>query len=199
VEQAFRLARLAGYAGVEVMVTNDPVTRDSTALLTLSVRYSMPILAIHAPVLLLATFRVGSRSQVKRGRSAELAADVGAAAAPPPFRWQAGYAQNFERIVYETSKRTGVEIAVENMFPWKVRGKNLKTYAPSPDSLDLDSKAMTLDFSHSSFAGRDWLEYAMAMGSRLRHIHLCDDTRSVDDSNIFDEHLAPGRGTQPVA
>ena len=58
---------------------------------------------------------------------------------------------------------------------------------------------MTLDFSHASLSGRDSLEMAMAMGDRLRHIHLCDGTRSADEGNIFDEHLAPGRGTQPVA
>ena len=29
VEHVFRLARLAGYDGVEVMVTNDPVTQDA--------------------------------------------------------------------------------------------------------------------------------------------------------------------------
>ena len=40
-EQAFRLARLAGYDGVEVMITNDPTTQDADALLRLSERYSI--------------------------------------------------------------------------------------------------------------------------------------------------------------
>lgn len=201
VEQSFRLARLAGYDGLEVMVTNDPVTQDAAALRALSERYSMPILAIHAPVLLLTTFVWGRDPQVKLERSGELAADVGASTVVvhPPFRWQSGYAQNFERIVGETSAKTGVEIAVENMFPWKVGGKNLKAYAPSPDPLDMDVAAMTLDFSHASLTGRDSLEYAMAMGDRLRHIHLCDGTRSVEEGNIYDEHLVPGHGTEPVA
>src|SRR4051812_47652590 len=167
VEHVFRLSRLAGYDGVEIMVTNDVMTQDPEILLKLSERYSMPILAIHAPVLLLTTFVWGRDPQVKLERSAELAAAVGASTVVvhPPFRWQSGYAQNFERIVRETSARTGVDIAVENMFPWKVGGKNLKAYAPSPDPLDLDCEAMTLDFSHASLAGRDSLEYAMAMGS----------------------------------
>lgn len=201
VEQSFRLARVAGYDGLEVMVTNDPVTQDAAALRALSERYGLPILAIHAPVLLLTTFVWGRDPQVKLERSAELAAEVGASTVVvhPPFRWQSGYAQNFERIVGETQRATGVEIAVENMFPWKVGGKNLKAYAPSPDPLDMDVSAMTLDFSHASLTGRDSLEYAMAMGDRLRHIHLCDGTRSVDEGNIYDEHLVPGHGTEPVA
>ena len=201
VEQAFRLGRLAGYDGIEVMVTNDPVTQDAQTLRTLAERYDMPILSIHAPVLLLTTFVWGRDPQVKLEKSAELAADVGASTVVvhPPFRWQSGYAQDFERIVRRTAGDSGVGIAVENMFPWKVGGRNLKAYSPSPNPLDMDVDAMTLDFSHASLTGRDSLEYAQSMGEKLRHVHLCDGTRSVDEGNIYDEHLIPGRGTEPVA
>jgi sugar phosphate isomerase/epimerase len=201
VEQSFRLARIAGYDGLEVMVTTDPVSRDAAALKQLIERYSLPILSIHAPSLFWMQLIGGRDAQVKLEKSAELAAEVGATSVVvhPPFRWEAGYAKNFERIVRQTAQNTGIEICVENMFPWKVAHKNLKAYAPSPDPLDLDVDAMTLDFSHASLSGRDSLEYAMAMGDKLRHIHLCDGRRSVDDGNMHDEHLVPGRGTQPVA
>jgi sugar phosphate isomerase/epimerase len=200
VESSFRLARLAGYDGVEVMVTTDPVSYDAKALRELSARYSMPILSVHAPSLFWMQM-FGGPAQVKLERSAALAAEVGASTVVvhPPFRWEAGYAKNFERIVRQTAQNEGVEIAVENMFPWKVGHKILKAYAPSPDPMDLDVDAMTLDFSHASLTGRDSLEYAMAMGDKLRHIHLCDGIRSVDEGNSHDEHLVPGRGTQPVA
>ena len=183
------------------MVTTDPVTRDAAALKALSARYSMPILSVHAPSLFLTQFVWGRDAQAKLEKSAQLAHDVGASAVVvhPPFRWEANYARNFERIVRQTAENSGVEICVENMFPWKVGHKNLKAYAPSPDPLDLDVDAMTLDFSHASLTGRDSLEYAMAMGEKLRHIHLCDGKRSVHDGNLKDEHLLPGRGTEPVA
>jgi sugar phosphate isomerase/epimerase len=201
VEQSFRVARIAGYDGLEIMVTTDPVSRDAAALRQLIDRYSLPILSIHAPSLFWMQLIGGRDAQVKLEKSAELAAEVGASSVVvhPPFRWEAGYAKNFERIVRQTAQNTGIEICVENMFPWKVAHKNLKAYAPSPDPLDLDVDAMTLDFSHASLSGRDSLEYAMAMGDKLRHIHLCDGRRSVDDGNMHDEHLVPGRGTQPVA
>jgi sugar phosphate isomerase/epimerase len=201
VEQSFRLARIAGYDGLEIMVTTDPVSTDAAALNALIERYSLPILSIHAPSLFWMQLIGGRDAQVKLEKSAELAAAVGASSVVvhPPFRWEAGYAKNFERIVRQTAANTGIEICVENMFPWKVAHKNLKAYAPSPDPLDLDVDAMTLDFSHASLSGRDSLEYAMAMGDKLRHIHLCDGRRSVDDGNMHDEHLVPGRGTQPVA
>jgi sugar phosphate isomerase/epimerase len=200
-EQAFRLARLAGYDGIEVMITNDPTTQDADALLRLSDRYSIPILSVHAPVLLLTTFVYGRDPRLKLERSAEHAARLGAPSVVvhPPFRWQSDYADEFERIVRETSDANGVDICVENMFPWKVGGRGIKAYKPSSDPLDMDVDAMTLDFSHASLAGRDSLQLAMAMGDRLKHVHLCDGTKSADEGQILDEHLPPGRGTQPVA
>ena len=204
VESSFRLARLAGYDGIEIMITTDRVSYDAKALRELSDRYSMPILSIHAPSLFWMQMFGGS-AKVKLERSAALAAEVGASTVVvhPPFRWEAGYAKNFESIVRQTAANEGVEIAVENMFPWRIMpGKfpsPLTAYAPSPDPLDLDVDAMTLDFSHASLTGRDSLEYAMAMGDKLRHIHLCDGIRSVGDGNLHDEHLVPGRGNQPVA
>lgn len=200
-ENAFRLARIAGFDGVEVMVTKDEITQDARALLELSDRYELPILSIHAPVLLLTHFVWGRDPRVKLERSAELARSVGAATVVvhPPFRWQAQYAQDFLRIVRETAGAYGVQIAVENMFPWKVGGRNLKAYAPGSDPTVMDCDAMTLDFSHASLSGRDSLELAMAMGSRLRHVHLCDGSGSMDEGRIFDEHLLPGRGNEPVA
>lgn len=200
-EHAFRLARVAGFDGVEVMVTNDEVTQDAGALLALSERYELPILAIHAPVLLLTHFVWGRDPRVKLERSAELARSVGASTVVvhPPFRWQAQYARDFLRIVRECSATFGVEIAVENMFPWKVARRNLKAYAPGSDPTAMDCDAMTLDFSHAALAGRDSLELATAMGSRLRHVHLCDGLGSLDEGKVFDEHLLPGRGNEPVA
>lgn len=201
VEHAFRMARLAGFDSMEIMVTNDPITQDAERLLEISARYDLPIVSIHAPVLLLTTFVWGRDPQVKLEKSGELAAAVGAdsVVVHPPFRWQSGYAQNFERIVRSTAANSGIEVAVENMFPWTVRGKAMKAYAPSPDPLDMDVDAMTLDFSHASLSGLDGLEIAKSMGSRLRHIHLCDGATSAADGAVLDEHLLPGEGTQPVA
>jgi sugar phosphate isomerase/epimerase len=43
------------------------------------------------------------------------------------------------------------------------------------------------------------LKLAKEWGERLTHIHLCDGTSPKDNFHLFDEHLLPGRGTQPVA
>lgn len=201
VEHGFRLAREAGYDGVEVMVTRDERTQSADALLTLSARYEQPILSIHAPVLLLTHFVWGRDPRVKLAKSAELAASVGAATVVvhPPFRWQAEYAVDFLDIVREIQADTGVEIAVENMFPWKAAGRTMKAYMPGWDPTHFDCDAVTLDFSHASLSGQSSLELATAFGDRLRHVHLCDGSVSNSDGRIFDEHALPGRGMQPVA
>lgn len=200
-EDAFRLARAVGFDGVEVMVTRDEVTQDAAALRALSVKYELPIISIHAPVLLLTHFVWGLDPRVKLERSAALAKDVGASTVVvhPPFRWQAGYAENFLAIVREISAETVIEIAVENMFPWKVRGRSLKAYSPGWDTTLMDCDAATLDFSHCALSGHDSLAMATSLGDRLRHVHLCDGSGAMDEGKVFDEHLLPGTGSEPVA
>lgn len=200
-EDAFRLAKAAGFDGIEIMITEDPTTQDAVGLLELSRRYELPVLSVHAPVLLFAQFVWGSDPNHKLERSAELARAIGASTVVvhPPFRWQVGYARTFEKTVRELSQRYEVELAIENMFPWKLGAVSVRGYSPSPDPVLADVDAITLDFSHASLAGRDSLEFAMAMGDRLRHVHLCDGLTSMSDGQILDEHLVPGRGNQPVA
>lgn len=200
-EQAFRLAKLAGYDGIEIMVTQEESTQQAARLLELSRRYALPILSIHAPVLLLTHFVWGRDPRVKLARTAELAAAVGAetVVVHPPFRWQSTYAANFLAIVREISTRYEVEIAVENMFPWRAAGRNMKAYSPGWDPRIMDCDAVTLDFSHAALSGVDSLQFATDLGRRLRHVHLCDGSGAVDEGQIFDEHLLPGHGREPVA
>ncbi|MGY4857408.1 sugar phosphate isomerase/epimerase family protein [Cryobacterium sp. AP23] len=200
-EDAFRLAKSAGYDGIEVMVTRDETTQDAAALAVLSERYSLPIFSIHAPVLLLTHFVWGRDPRVKLEKSAALAAAVGAetVVVHPPFRWQAGYAEDFLEIVRELGTSTGLQIAVENMFPWKIGGRGVKAYSPGWDTTRMDCPAVTLDFSHCALSGHDSLAMATALGERLRHVHLCDGSGSLDEGRVFDEHLLPGHGAEPVA
>jgi sugar phosphate isomerase/epimerase len=195
-EEAFRVARVTDFDGVEIMVTNDKLTQDAAKLNELSRSYGIPILSIHAPVLLATQFVWGTSPRRKLEKSAELARDVGASTVVvhPPFRWQKSYAREFETHVGATAKAYKVEVAVENMFSWTINDRNIRAYSPSPYPTDLNVKSMTLDFSHAALAGRDSLDFAFAMGKHLRHIHLADGL----GGTLFDEHLVPGRGNEPV-
>jgi len=200
-EHAFRIAKDAGFDGVEIMVSQEATTQDPVALNEMSERYGLPILSIHAPVLLLTHFVWGRDPRVKLARTAELAKAVGAdsVVVHPPFRWQASYALEFLSIVRTLSEEHGVEIAVENMFPWRAAGRNMKAYAPGWDPRQMDCDAVTLDFSHAALSGTDSLQLATDLGERLRHVHLCDGSGAIGEGQIFDEHLLPGRGREPVA
>ena len=199
VDDAFRLAAETGFDGVEIMVTQDRSTQDATTLLALSARFALPILSIHAPVLPLAQFVWGGGARGKLEGAARLAAEVGAGTVVvhPPYVWEPSFARNFSSIVREIADQYGVTIAVENMFALALGPLRVAVHAPSPDPTRIDCDAMTLDFSHAAVAGRDALELAISMGSRLRHVHLCDGTIGTD--RLIDEHLVPGHGTQPVA
>ena len=130
----------------------------------------------------------------------------------PPFRWQRRYAEGFADQVAELEASSDVMVAVENMFPFRTDrffgagqpsiermrkrggspGRGISAFAPSYDPLDGDHAHYTLDLSHTATAGTDAVEMAERMGEGLVHLHLCDGSGASTD-----EHLVPGRGTQP--
>jgi sugar phosphate isomerase/epimerase len=192
----FQLAGALGYDGVEVMVWADPVSQDVDALRRLVRNHGVPILAIHAPCLLI-TQRVWSPDpEIRLRRSVEAAQDLGAPTVVihPPFRWQRRYADKFTELVAELEASSGVAIAVENMFPVKPlgRGRSVSAFKPSIDPTDAGHSHYTLDLSHTAAAQEDAVALAKRMGTGLKHLHLADGTGAPRD-----EHLIPGRGGQP--
>jgi sugar phosphate isomerase/epimerase len=193
---AFEMAADLGFDGVEVMVWTDPVSQDPDALRALSDRFAMPILAIHAPCLLL-TQRVWTTdpwTKLQRAREAAEKLAAPTVVVHPPFRWQREYAREFVTGLARMQDESGVVFAVENMFPWRARGREVAAYLPHWDLLELDVPATTLDLSHTAVSGSDALAVCDALGDRLAHVHLADGAGSNKD-----EHLVPGRGSQPCA
>jgi sugar phosphate isomerase/epimerase len=191
---AFDLAERLGYDGVEVMVWTDPVTQEAGALRALSELHAMPVRAIHAPTLLLSQRIWGWSPWGKIDRSLELAADVGAdtVVVHPPFRWQREYAAGFVHGVEQREDHSGIALAVENMFPWRAAASEMQAYLPHWDPLEQTYRNVTLDVSHAATGQVDSVQLAQALGDRLAHVHLADSLGSFKD-----EHLVPGRGTQP--
>ncbi|HET6294750.1 MAG TPA: sugar phosphate isomerase/epimerase family protein [Kribbella sp.] len=193
---AFELSARLGYDGVEVMVGIDPLSTQIDAVKRLIDYHQLPVLAIHAPCLLITQRVWGTDPWGKLERSAEAAKDLGAdvVVVHPPFRWQRDYARGFVEGIARLEDETGVIFAVENMYPWRAPGKGLQAYAPSWDPTEQSYAHTTLDLSHSSTAEQDCVELAATMGATLKHVHLTDGTGSAKD-----EHLVPGRGTQRAA
>lgn len=193
-ESAFALAAEMGYDGIELMVQTEPVSQDPEHIAGLSQRYGMPVLSVHAPCLLI-TARVWSTDPlVKLARSIDMAERLGAGTVVvhPPFLWQRAAAATFTESVAELQERTAVRIAVENMFPVRVRGVPVNTYRPHWDPVAAGHRWFTLDLSHTATSGSDAMAMARRMGTRLGHLHLGDGSGAARD-----EHLVPGRGTQP--
>ncbi|MFE1173486.1 sugar phosphate isomerase/epimerase family protein [Streptomyces sp. NPDC058773] len=193
---AFEIAARLGYDGVEVMVWTDPVSQDIDALRRLSDYHGVPVLAVHAPCLLI-TQRVWSTDPwVKLQRARNAAEKLGASTVVvhPPFRWQRSYAREFVRGVWRMAHETDVKFAVENMYPWRYRDREMLAYAPDWDPTNDDYRHFTVDLSHTATARNDALEMVGRMGDRLAHVHLADGNGSAKD-----EHLVPGRGSQPCA
>lgn len=215
-EAAFDYAARLGYDGVELMVWAESVSQDIDAVRKLSSRYGMPVLAVHAPCLLISQRVWGSNPIPKLDRSVRAAEALGAQTVVihPPFRWQRRYAEGFTEQVARLENISDVVVAVENMFPFRADrffggtqasiermrrrggkpGPAISAFAPSYDPLDGDHAHYTLDLSHTATAGTDALDMATRMGSGLAHLHLTDGSGA-----SVDEHLVPGRGSQPTA
>lgn len=197
------------------MVWAETVSQDIGAIAKLSRRYNMPVLSVHAPCLLISQRVWGANPIPKLTRSVQAAERLGAqtVVVHPPFRWQRRYADGFSEQVAELESRSDVLVAVENMFPFRADrffgsgvpsiermrkrggrpGVGISAFAPSYDPLDGNHAHYTLDLSHTATAGTNALEMAERMGSGLVHLHLCDGNGASTD-----EHLVPGRGTQPT-
>jgi sugar phosphate isomerase/epimerase len=194
---AFEMAATLGYDGIEVMVWTDAVSQDAGALRGLATHYGVRVASIHAPCLLV-TQRVWSPDPWERlRRSAGLAESLGApiVVVHPPFTWQRDYARGFvEGLGRLRGEHPGIRFAVENMFPVRMAGREFVPYSPGFDPTKVGFDAYTLDLSHCSAARSDALAMADAMGRGLAHVHLGDGR-----GEGRDEHLVPGRGTQPCA
>ena len=197
---AFDAAAKLGYAGVEVMVYTDPVSQSGDALARLVDYHQVPVLAVHAPGLLLTQLVWGREPWSKLLRAKDLAERLGAkvVVVHPPFRWQREYTKGFEDGISKMSEETDVIFAVENMYPIRSGASEISGYAPHWDPTKLDVPNVTLDLSHTAASASDAIVMANDVGTRLAHIHLADGT-GVTTGPTPDQHLVPGRGKQPCA
>ncbi|NQU35966.1 MAG: sugar phosphate isomerase/epimerase, partial [Actinobacteria bacterium] len=144
---AFEIASRLGYDGVEVMVMTDAVTQDPDVLRNLSQTYGVPILAVHAPCLLV-TQRVWGTDpwgKLVRAREAAELFEAQTVVVHPPFRWQRDYARDFVRGLKRMGEYTDIKFAVENMYPWRAASRELAAYSPGWDPREEDYPHTTLD------------------------------------------------------
>jgi len=155
---------------------------------------------VHAPCLMITQLVWGRDPWGKLHRAREVAEKLGAkvVVVHPPFRWQREYARDFAAGLTQLGEETEVKFAVENLYPLRAtqlrtRAAEVTAYAPHWNPVEIDCPHATLDLSHTAVSGSDAMVMAGELGSRLAHVHMADGTAP----GLPDEHLVPGRGTQP--
>jgi sugar phosphate isomerase/epimerase len=194
----FRHVAAAGFDTVEVMVTQDPSTQEPHLLNALAREFDLRVEAIHAPFLLITRRVFGTDPVTKIYRSVHLAEETGAplVVVHPPYRWQLRYRRWIDRDLAEFSARTGVTIAVENMFPVRPLGERGVTFHAAQELEDLDSYPyLVLDTSHAAVAGIDIRELYARYRDKVQHVHLSNNA-----GKGWDSHLPVyGEGVLPLA
>jgi sugar phosphate isomerase/epimerase len=187
VREAFRHAAEAGFEAVEVMVTQDPYTQEAHLLAPLAEEFGVRIEAIHAPFLLITRRVWGADPTGKIYRGVHLAEEVGAplVVIHPPYRWQVRFRRWVEDNLAEFSERTGVIVAVENMFPIRLRGERGVRFHASQGFEELEPfPYLVLDTSHAAVAGLDIRAVYQQYREQIRHVHLSNNAGKGWDSHL---------------
>ena len=185
----FELAAECGFTGVEVMVTQDRSSQSASVMRDLAAEHGLWIGAIHAPALLLTRSVWGKDPIGKIDTATRVAATdkVPLVVMHPPYRWQRAYRQWLLGSLPSVEERTGITVAMENMFPVHIGSRPLMFHSDQ----DLDQLVgiphLVLDTSHAAVAKHDLIEVRQLFGERLRHVHLSDNA-----GKGWDSHLPPG-------
>src|SRR5262245_25664199 len=156
--EAFRHIAEAGYTSVEVMVTGDPHTQEPHLLAPLAKEFGLSIGSVHAPFLLITRRVWGAEPTGKIYRAVHLAEEVEAplVVVHPPYRWQVRFRRWLEASLEGFSASTGVTVAVENMFPIRIRSERGVRFHSSQGFEDLERfPYLVLDTSHAAVSNLD--------------------------------------------
>jgi sugar phosphate isomerase/epimerase len=196
VRDAFRAIADAGFDAVEVMVTQDPYTQEAHLLAPLAEEFGLRVEAIHAPFLLMTRRVWGTDPTGKIYRAVHLAEEIGASLVVihPPYRWQVRFRRWVEGNLEEFSARTGVTVAVENMFPVRLAGERGVTFHAGQGVEDLERfPFLVLDTSHAAVSNLDIREFYSRYRDQIQHVHLSNNAGKGWDSHlpVYHEGVLP--------
>jgi sugar phosphate isomerase/epimerase len=193
---AFRHIASAGFESVEVMVTNDPASQEPHLIADAAREFGLSVEALHAPFLLLTRKVWGTDPVQKIYRTVDVAEHVGASlvVVHPPYRWQPAYRRWLDERLPGFVERTGVTVAVENMFPLRLSRERAMRFHAGGALGDLERfGAVVLDTSHAAVSGDDVREARRRLRERLVHVHLSNNA-----GRGWDSHLPVEEGVLPI-
>lgn len=204
VRVAFEAAKLVGYDGIELMVSPSKLTQDVDYVRSLVDETGIPVTSVHAPTLLLCKFVWGTAPEGKLVKSVDFANRIGAntVVVHPPFKTNE-YAGRFIDVANKLTRDNKVDVAIENMFPWVMKGREVQVYGPSWEETCERSDQLTFDFSHAALSGMDIMTFFNKYWHKVRVIHFTDGSKrtrvkGVKGDAIKDEHMLPGKGDMPI-
>ena len=193
---AFAVIRDAGYDGVELMVTQDPMTQEAQRIGEVSAREGIPVPVVHGPFLLLTRRVFGTDLVEKARRSLELAADLGSGLmiVHPPYRWQRSFHQWLLERGDDEAEELGTRIGVENLYPVQVVGRTVRFHRYTDPEHLAPFKHVVLDTSHFGVAEVDINAAYERLRGTTAHLHVSDNRGAGRDS-----HAPLGHGVLPLA
>ncbi len=194
-EVAFEALKGAGAEGVEIMVTQSPETQSANELERLAQRHDLPIIAVHAPQLLLTRGVFSTNPLEKIRRTAELckALDVQTIVLHPPYLWQPRYALWLLHELEDVLQEGGPAITMENMYPVHVGARRMSFHRFRGLEGLRRFRYVTLDTSHLAVSEQDLVDSYREIADRVIHIHLSDNRGKGRDS-----HAPLGQGILPI-
>jgi sugar phosphate isomerase/epimerase len=194
-DRAFEVVKAAGADAVEVLVTQSPETQSANELERLAERHDLPIVAVHAPQMLLTRSVFSTNPLEKVRRTAELcnALDVQTIVLHPPYVWQPRYALWILHELENVLEAGGPAITMENMYPVHVGNRRLRFHRFGGLRGLERFRYLTLDTSHLAVAEEDIVEAYRKLAQKVVHVHLSDNRGKGRDS-----HAPVGRGVLPL-
>lgn len=198
---AFEAAKLLGYDGIELMVSPSKLTQNLGYIQHMISETGVAVTSVHAPTLILCKFVWGTSPEGKLIKSVDFAEKVGATSVVvhPPFR-TSDYSHKFIEVANKLNRENTPDVAIENMFPWMVKGKEVQMYGPRWEETCEKADHLTFDFSHAALSDMDILDFFNKYHHKVRVIHFTDGSKRarMKGDAIKDEHLLPGKGEMPL-
>lgn len=194
-DRAFEVVKAAGAEGVEVLVTQSSETQSPNELERLAERHDLPIVAVHAPQMLLTRSVFSTNPLEKVRRTAELcnALDVQTIVLHPPYVWQPRYALWVLHELENVLAGGGPAITMENMYPVHVGNRRLRFHRFGGLQGLERFRYLTLDTSHLAVAEENIVDAYRKLSDKVVHVHLSDNRGKGRDS-----HAPLGRGVLPL-
>lgn len=190
---AFELARAmdalaeAGFKEIELMVTRDPVTQKPDIPAKLAEERGLKIASVHAPFLVITKSVWGLDPIGKITRGAEMCHALGASTmiVHPPYLWEREFASWCQNEAEGFTEETGIEVAVETMYPKWVAGRRVRAYRwLEPKNLVDACHHVALDTSHLTVSREDILDGYETLRPKLVHVHLSDNAGDGRDGHL---------------